>query len=118
MELVRALKPRGGLRRKKKLNSGQSLLLQALWRRSGGSTVVAKKLEVSRQDPMNWKHRGHVPMRMVGQVARMLKVPQWGLNYSGLRTFHGEAPPWKDVVKSYKFDKETELKILLGTSPE
>ena len=102
----------------KELKGGQSLLLQALWQKHGGITEVSKKTKVPRQQLVNWKLRGRVPLEQVGRVSRGLNILKEGLNYDQIFDFNGYGSSWKWVVEQYGFDKAIEKKILAGKNPE
>lgn len=105
---------------RKKPKSGAEALITALWNYFGGPTAVRDKYFPKWRvgDFFNWRVRGKVPLQLSTIIANTMKIPRWGLNYEELSMFFpGEAPAWESVVKSYKFDKETEDYILYFKPP-
>lgn len=93
----------------------QKRLISLLWRREGGLSVVAEKLEVTPQLCYFWREQGYVPLKRVVQAAKTLRVPPYALNFVGYKAFIGDTETtWPQVVKSLKLKPE-EVKFVLGT---
>lgn len=97
--------------------SGQSLLLSAIWHSLGGPTQVAHKLGINIQSLINWKTRKKVPLEKVGEVSRKLGIEKWGLNFEDLHLFLGDGPTWEEVVNYYKLPKPIKDSILSAKRP-
>jgi hypothetical protein len=65
---------------------------------------------------MNWRKRSGVPIALCPSVARQLglvSIQILGLNYNGVSNFISKpVPSWETVVKSFKFHKDIEQRIL------
>jgi len=100
------------LKKRKKLNSCESMLIDAIWKSLGGPAFIKSITGFPIQTTLNWRLRGKVPLEKVGLIARAFNIPKYGLNYEDLKSLEGDAPSWKEVVKSYKFSKKVESEIL------
>jgi len=90
--------------------SAQQFLLQAIIKHFGGATKIGKLAEealpnirVTRQLFISWRGLGKVPIKHVFKLARILKVPEYALNYNGMTDFYLKHIPWDEVVKGVKF---------------
>lgn len=95
---LRKLDTRGGHRERKPTFSGYELLLDFIWTSFGGAAEVARLLKVHKQQPVNWRLKGAVPLEKVGMISRALKLPPEALNYEGTLTFKGKGLSWEDTV--------------------
>ena len=100
----------------RKSKTAQEELLSQIWLSRGGPAEVSRILNVGRQIPMNWRKRSGVPIALCPDVARQLKlvtIQILGLNYLGVSNFISKpVPSWETVVRSFKFHKEIEQRIL------
>lgn len=85
--------------KKKKPESPQTKLLRLIFERHGGIAAIAKKLKRSKQLIFIWRAKGYVPLSNVAEVAEILKVSPFALNfkeYSNLCIFR-ENPKWESI---------------------
>ncbi len=90
---------RGGKRHKKYNLKADALLIGAIWTQLGGVKAVSEKLNIPYQSVINFRIRGRIPLTQVFNIANILEIPAWGLNYKQLRTMYPDVPEWKQVVK-------------------
>ena len=99
--------------------TGATALLDAIFKSFGGpSAIIHKHLTMfGRQQLVNWRIRGKIPLKHTTMVAEALDIPIWGLNYEDLSTLQPDkAPPWKDVVESYDLSV-VQVKSILYLKP-
>jgi hypothetical protein len=103
------------------ITTGAQLLLNLIWWRFGGPAKLTKVHfpELHRQNWVNWRERGNVPLKLVYTIANRLKIPVWGLNYEELAVMMpDDIPPWRDVVASYGFSKYEISRVLYLKPPK
>ncbi len=104
MTKLKKFNTRGGHQLKKEAHTGQQMLIRSLINYFGGPTKMARLIgtlngeKVTLQLPLNWVIRGRVPIEVVGEVSRKLKVDRFALNFEQCGDFLGHAPIWKEVV--------------------
>lgn len=117
-------KTRGGRRPKKlpKKEGGQQMLIRELIRHLGGRKGITLKVrkvlgeDFHKQNFVNWRDRGLVPLEWCRAVAAALKISPYALNYRGMCTVN-EPRPWPEAVKSCPLYKEVIAKILAAKAP-
>lgn len=123
--MKKVVKTKGGYRIQKRAATGQKLVLRYVFSMLGGATRVAELLgkidtgkEITPQQIVNWRLRGRVPIDILGEVARALRVDRYALNYEQSASFFGSAPHWKDVVDELPIPAELKRRILLLPKPK
>lgn len=101
-------------RKGKRPKHGQALLLNLLWRKLGGPSVVSNALNVPWYQPGNWNRDGQVPIKYLSMVATKFKLPVWGLNYKAAKLikFADKIPSWEKVAGMYGFSSEDVRRII------
>lgn len=91
---------RGGARSSvtKPRKASTSKVLDFLFKRYGGTFLIAESLQIHSQAVSRWISQGYVPMKWVGPVARLLGVTHAALNYEGHILYTGGNGDWKSVV--------------------
>lgn len=90
---------RGGKRIKKKYQTPQAALLDAIWKTFGGISKVARLLGEDKQCLINWRNRGHVPLVKVKRLSELLGLPEEAFNYKDVVKFYGGSSyTWKSLV--------------------
>lgn len=102
----------------KPLLRGTQILLRELWRTHGGVPYLAKRLGTHPQNLLNWKYQGHVPMDRVGEISRLIDVPQYALNYEGSCDFFSQGRDWEHVVEDCNFPSHIAGIVLKGKPPK
>ena len=105
----------------KKIRTGSQALIKMLWIRYGGPAQIHQKFfpEIPRQDFVNWRERGRVPLKLVHKVADKLGISIWGLNYEDLAVMYPtKIPSWRQVVFSYNFKAAITGQILYLKPPK
>jgi len=103
---------RGGKRFKKYTQKPEALLIGALWIKLGGVKAVSDKLNIPYQSLINFRMRGRVPLEQVFNIANILEIEPWGLNYKQLRVMYPNVPEWKQLVKAYALPEDVTNRIL------
>lgn len=91
-------------RLKVNMDTPQKRMIQAICKHYGGPTKAAKllsekyKLNVRKQDFVNWSVRGLVPLERVLILAKALNVSPYCLNYEGYTQMTATEKPFKEVV--------------------
>lgn len=106
-------------RKKPVLTQARQVLLSAIWDANGGITKVAQKLGVVKQEPVNWRQRGEVPLKHCVRFSKELNCSPFALNYIDMSTLFGKekTPEWKDVVRSAGLDSYIVSEILSLPAP-
>jgi len=105
------------MKKKQLFKKSSSRLLFLLWRKLGGLSKVAEKLGTHRSNIVNWRRRGHVPLEMVGIVAKAFNVPAYGLNPKYQALFPGKEYAWENTVDMYELTPKEKKWVLLGKYP-
>ncbi len=94
------------LKTKKRIITRETAIISALIKSKGGPTKcwiwlkeALRKPGFTRQNIVNWRERGYVPLEMVKDIADAFEVSPYLLNYDGYRRVTGENPgTWKELV--------------------
>lgn len=95
---------KGGNHPKKKPKDGQEAFLEVLWMIHGGPAKVSRLIGCSKQQVLNWKNRGGIPLIWCTKVAKITNVHICSLNYIDMLKFcdYKGIPSWKEVIESCK----------------
>ncbi len=93
-------------------NSAEGTLLNLIIKKYGGLTKFSKKFGVEYWQLSNWKLRGYVPFKRVGQIAGMLKVNPVVLN-GRLISVQG-VDTWKKEVSKLKLLTKEQIEHVLS----
>lgn len=105
--------------RKKKLTTGQQLLLAYLFKSEGSVRATAKLIGVPEYQLHVWRGRGGVPLSNIKLVSSKLGVPIPALNYEeGISSGLFSERPWIECVKACRLPPEIEKKILAAKAPK
>lgn len=104
---------KGGHRLKKKIKDRQGMLIDALYKKHGGVTKIAKKLDdVTAQDLINWRNRCAIPIKYCHRVSKVLDCTIYALNYDDMCFFYDGGFPWDLIVEGCCLPKAIEAKLL------
>lgn len=109
---------------KKSVITGQQMLIRSLINYFGGPTKMARIIgilngeKVTLQLPLNWVMRGRVPIEVVGEVSRKLKVDRFALNFEQCGDFLGHTPLWEEVIEALPLPAASKQKILKLPKPK
>jgi|GEM_PF-6104635 len=97
----------------------QARVLEVLWKKFGGSYVLARQLKLSNSMLNAWKRvTKKVPLTSVGKISRELGVSPFLLNYVEVLEFYGKGPDWeKLILDSRVFTDQQRSYILAGKAP-
>ncbi len=83
---------------------GAQELIASIIKHYGGPKALHKVVKVHiplhYQSFVNWRTRGHVPLKYVVHIAELLKVSPYSLNYLGYSKMLNDKPTWSSVVRS------------------
>lgn len=105
----------GRPRIKEKIVTKEGTVIAALIKSKNGPTKCwmwlkdeLKRPKFARQNIVNWRERGYVPLEMVKDIADAFEVSPYLLNYDGYKKVTGENPgPWKKLIaESGLFERE------------
>lgn len=84
--------------------NASKLLFCIILDRLGGSTIVGRKIGLSRQAVHNFEISGYCPLKQVYSIAKDLNLKVWHLSYYKLMEVHGyDTPHFPDLVKELSF---------------
>jgi hypothetical protein len=92
-------------------------MLDSIYTLNGGTTVLAKRLGTNPQNLNLWRKWGYIPLRHVGKIANILKLPCAAFNFCDWVKATNDEMEWADVVKSCKLPDNFERFVLAGKMP-
>ena len=106
---------------RRKWKNAQEALLGELMIAFGGPTDLSKllsdklKKNITKQDFLNWRKRGGVPLDICQTIADGLKISPYALNFSRMSAAaFGPGMSWKAAVRSCKMLSDDSVGIILS----
>lgn len=103
---------------RRNFKGSQERLIEVLIENFGGPKAMGETLDIFGEAILNWRRRGHIPLKKVGQLARAYGITQYAFNYLEVSDLLGEAPPWQDVLDSVELLKRDREYIESGKYPD
>lgn len=108
----------GGPRKKKRITQGTVKLLDIIFKEHGGVVQVAKLIGVHKQQVINWRTAGAVPLKHLGHLSLVLNVSKYALNFEGTTQWERATVDWEELVSETIDDPTIAASVLSLPAPK